>query len=297
MTRLLNSLQGISAAVLIALAALATTASAYDFGCQDQWSGPSTNNDVWDCAQEFPNEKPGLIIPMAIPLFFFVVLLIAFPVVFLGRCCGVCGSNNQRPGADCCCDGDEWDAVDDKEEIAAVYHSKPGAITCVKCTIFLLLLLSVAAVVLLPIGASMTINGWQDALDRVDTDIIDWLQVKRDDLMASLRNPDGGANRQARSAAAASTAFEPFLTPVCAQKYTNLLPGEHLLNGFAAGAIVVPPITSYDQKLPIPIFVPDMWDALRQLSLFTTAGGGGGFEDTSSQQQQKPKKSKKSKKE
>eukprot|EP00743_Colponemidia_sp_Colp-15_P013332 GILK01015441.1.p1 GENE.GILK01015441.1~~GILK01015441.1.p1 ORF type:complete len:657 (-),score=54.06 GILK01015441.1:123-1799(-) len=114
---------------------------------------------------------------------------------------------------------------------------------------------------------------------------------------ASLRNPDGGANRQARSAAAASTAFEPFLTPVCAQKYTNLLPGEHLLNGFAAGAIVVPPITSYDQKLPIPIFVPDMWDALRQLSLFTTAGGGGGFEDTSSQQQQKPKKSKKSKKE
>ena len=79
--------------------------------------------------------------------------------------------------------------------------------------------------------------------------------------------PGGGTNRQAGPAPAA-TAFHPFLTPIAPNKYQGLLPANHELNRFAAGAIVLPPIPAYDVKLPIPVLLPDLFDTLRQLTLF-----------------------------
>lgn len=109
---------------------------------------------------------------------------------------------------------------------------------------------------------------------------------------ATLRNPEGGAaNRQQQpkrfGGRTAATAFEPFFTPLCKHKYGNLLPPEHVLQQFAAGAIVLPPLLGYDEKLPIPIFGPDLWESLRLLSVFSNSNGGAGFGgDTSSEQQQ-----------
>eukprot|EP00658_Telonema_sp_P-2_P013331 TRINITY_DN15051_c0_g1_i1.p1 TRINITY_DN15051_c0_g1~~TRINITY_DN15051_c0_g1_i1.p1 ORF type:complete len:315 (-),score=76.63 TRINITY_DN15051_c0_g1_i1:212-1156(-) len=77
-----------------------------------------------------------------------------------------------------------------------------------------------------------------------------------------------GTNRQARGPVAAASSFQPFLTPIASHKYQGLLPSNHELNRFAAGAIVLPPIAAYDVKLPIPVLLPDLFDALRQIALF-----------------------------
>lgn len=170
--------------------ALLPVQAVQNLGCQDFWVGPSEHNDVLECVEEYPAENWGIFIPLAIPLLFAIVFLVAFPIIFLGRCCGACGSNKQRPGAGCCCDGAEWDDVSDSEK-AAVYHSKPFQIFCLKICAVILVMAAIISIVLIPVGAAMAVSNWNDFLDRFDSEILGWLEGKKESLVNGLKDEFG----------------------------------------------------------------------------------------------------------
>jgi len=174
--------------LFVICALFASTALSYSLQCQNKWDGPSSDNSLIECIQAIPNDYPGVLVPIAIPAIMFLFLLVLYPITFLCRCCGGCGSMNARPGASCCCDGNEWDDVDDEVRSAYYPHCH---ICCVKLSSFLLFIVSLSVVVMLPIGASYAVEGLEYAVDHVSIDILDWVQVRKDEFVSDLTLSNG----------------------------------------------------------------------------------------------------------
>lgn len=159
----------------------------YSFDCPDVWDGPSADNDLDTCARQLTGPKFGLLLPALIPTIFFGLLLLCYPIIYIGRCCGGCGSRKLRPGASCC-GGEAWDRVDNnfKEQIYPASHIK-----CIKVSAFLLAILSIAVLVTVPLGISQAWEGWSYILDRAEPDVIGWLANRKADVVSQLRSADG----------------------------------------------------------------------------------------------------------
>lgn len=170
------------------LLCLCTSAFAYDFACQDVWRGPSKSNDLVECAKKLPTDNGGVLVPPIIPAVFFVFLLVLFPLIFFCRCCGGFGSNKIRPGADCCCDGDEWDDLEDEEKIS-VYPSR--YVCCFKAVCFLVVALCAIPVILMPLGASYGVKFWDSFFESANTDVIDWVENLKTGFQNDLLLPNG----------------------------------------------------------------------------------------------------------
>eukprot|EP00388_Colpodella_angusta_P039715 GDKK01048164.1.p1 GENE.GDKK01048164.1~~GDKK01048164.1.p1 ORF type:complete len:502 (+),score=23.47 GDKK01048164.1:37-1542(+) len=174
--------------LLLAIALGSSVAFGYDFGCQDVWEGPSASNDLEECARKVPTDNGGILVPPIIPAVFLVFLFVLFPVGFFCRCCGACGSNKVRPGADCCCDGEEWDDLEDEEKVA-VYPSRH--VFCFKVLCLVVTALCAAPVVLMPIGATYGVDFWDSFLASANTDVIDWVENLKVSFENDLRLANG----------------------------------------------------------------------------------------------------------
>ena len=174
--------------VFITFVFLASTAFGYNLQCQNQWQGPSSDNDIVDCIKKIPSDYPGVLVPVAIPFLLFLFLLVLYPITFCCRCCGACGSMNPRPGASCCCDGEEWDQVDDMVRTAYYPYCN---VCCVKLSGVLLFILTIGVVVLLPVGAWKASSGLTYAVDHVETDILDWVVARKNEFISDLTLSNG----------------------------------------------------------------------------------------------------------
>lgn len=184
----------LASAAVAALALTARVALAYDLGCQYFWTEPSEHNDVIECLKRVPTDNGGVLIPPIIPLVFVVLMLLVFPVVFCTRCCcGAFGSNKMRPGADCCCDGEEWDEIP-VDEKAAVYPRKH--VCCIKVLCLLVVVACAVPIILMPIGGKKGIEFWDDFQTSANRDIIDWAQDLKDGFIADLTLSNGSLPAQ-----------------------------------------------------------------------------------------------------
>lgn len=166
----------------------ASLAEAYDYGCQYLWTGPDADNSLSTCMQAVPSDNPGVLVPPIIPLVFLLIVVIFFPLSFLCRCCGGCGSNEQRPGAACCCDGEEWDEIPEEEK-EAVYPT--GHIFCIKILCLLVFLLAIIPIILVPIGFTEFKAFWDGCFTSIDRDIVQWIIARLSELKVELSNGDG----------------------------------------------------------------------------------------------------------
>ena len=177
-----------AAATLQALPPLLQPAHAYDFGCQYYWTKADADNSIPDCMKNLPSDNPGVLIPPVIPLVFLLLVLLLFPISFLCRCCGGCGSNEQRPGAACCCEGEEWDELPEEEK-AVVYP--PKHVFCIKVICVIVVILAIIPVVLVPVGLTEFKSFWDDMFKSVDADIAQWVLARINELKTELSDGNG----------------------------------------------------------------------------------------------------------
>eukprot|EP00758_Cryptobia_borreli_P017259 Tbor_TRINITY_DN6174_c2_g2::TRINITY_DN6174_c2_g2_i4::g.21419::m.21419 len=164
----------------ISLSFMASIASAYDFGCQYIWEEPSPDNDLKKCIMDLPRNNPGVLMPPIIPVLFFVFVFISYPIIFLCRICGGCGSNTQRPGAGCCCDGEEWDDVDEIEK-SRLYPRRHVCVIKMLCLV--VVVCSIIPIIITPIGFKYIKEFWDSFYYQTETEIIEWAETEVEILL------------------------------------------------------------------------------------------------------------------
>lgn len=167
---------------------LPLTVQGYDFGCPRVWSGPSPDNDPVACLQEWPVRDLGMLTPPIFPLFLTILLVALFPISFCCRCMGGCGSNSPRPGADCCCEGEEWD---DLAEHEALLTYPERHVSCIKALIVVVLISTAICIVLISYGINLFVSGIDFLLDSAKLDVLDWATHMLHIVDSQVRKPDG----------------------------------------------------------------------------------------------------------
>ena len=158
----------------------------YNLGCHEVWHSSSSSNSLSDCLTHFAENSYPLFFPAAIPAVYGVLFLLLFPLVMLCRRIGAFGSARRRPGAGCCCDGDEWDVVpaEVKDEVYPHAH-----IRCIRLCVMIILVLSIAVAVTFPFGGLWARDGWIYALDGISTEVIQWVIGLRNRIYTIVEDP------------------------------------------------------------------------------------------------------------
>ena len=163
-------------------------ASAYDFGCAQSWNSPDPNNAAMDCIKEWPLTNISMLTPPMLPLALLVLLLVFFPLAYACRCCGACGSNMARPGADCCCEGEEWDELAEHEKLLP-YPERHVRMT--KMVALIITLSGGACVAVMAYGVSFAADSASVAIGAAKVDILDWAAGMLDSVETQARKADG----------------------------------------------------------------------------------------------------------
>lgn len=164
------------------------TTSAYDFGCQDVWEGPSADNDPVECIIGLKDRDFGMLVPPLVGAIITGCMLIFFPATFLCRIFGACGSNEPRPGSECCCDGEEWDYVE--EEVKLSMYPK-SYVSKVKGTGFLVFVSSAFCIVGIVYGTYLSFEAIDVVLVAVKTEVLDWVGDTLAAIQRTVKTSDG----------------------------------------------------------------------------------------------------------
>lgn len=119
-----------------------------DFGCQYVWHSPSVNNSLYDCikARVTTTNFIPYLVPTIVVGSMFVLLLVAYPVVAVGRSqCGYCGSESMRPSSisfEILTTNKAWERVDTR--LRAAYYPD-SRLRCFYVSVWLLLFVSIGA--------------------------------------------------------------------------------------------------------------------------------------------------------
>ena len=158
---------------IITLAIAPHSAAAYDLGCQYTWEGPGVGNDLVECLSSYPERDPGMLVPTGVAVLLCILLGGCFPLCCCCRCCGGCGSDVLRPGADCCCGGEDWDELPEVEK-QIVYP--PGHVSTLKCLTIITFVASWLSVALVAMGYRYMSSSVDFLLRESKASILDWIR-------------------------------------------------------------------------------------------------------------------------